>query len=185
MRTFKSILLCRLYMDLHMIFDFMLFRPLSWKTYLPLIVYFYHYQGDHHNNLELSTSLKKPTCHSMITPLFVPIMLLVSIFVNINTLFHHHPVPNKVTLQLVSSTTTTITVSWADPGGVQDYYEVDCGSDSSTPVQKIYPDDTFKATCAIDDASIDHTITVTAVSGDKSSATVQIFTPGGKCVVPR
>ena len=99
-------------------------------------------------------------------------------------MFYHHPVPNKVTLQLVSSTTTTITVSWADPGGVQDYFEVDCGNDSSTPVQRIYPNDPYEATCAINDASIDHTITVTAVSGDKSSATVQIFTPGGKCVVP-
>ena len=79
--------------------------------------------------------------------------------------------------------TTSITVSWADPGGVQDYFEVDCGSDSSTPFHRIYPDDSFEATCAINDASIDHTITVTAVSGDKRNPTVGTFTPGGKRVV--
>ena len=92
-------------------------------------------------------------------------------------------VPNAVTLQLKSSNARSITVSWADPGGVQDYFEVDCGSDSSTPVQRIYPNDTCEATCAINDASIDHTIRVTAVSGDKRNSTEGIFTPGGKCVI--
>ena len=92
-------------------------------------------------------------------------------------------VPNAVTLQLKSSNTRSITVSWADPGGMQDYFEVDCGSDSSTPDQRIYPNDSYEATCAINDASIDHTITVTAVSGDRSNPAVGIFSPGGKCVV--
>ena len=95
-------------------------------------------------------------------------------------LLYSYPDPHAVTLQLVTSTTRSITVSWADPGGVQDYFEVDCGSDSSTPVQKVYPDDTFESTCTINDASKNHTITVIAVSGDKRNPTVGIFTPAGK-----
>ena len=43
-----------------MLFDFMLLRPLSWKTYLPFLC-FLPLPGGRQNNFELSTSLKKPT----------------------------------------------------------------------------------------------------------------------------
>ena len=123
----------------------------------------------------------------MITFVVVPSLYFLSslyfIFLKYKSFGSSSPVPNAVTLQLVNSSTTSITVSWTDPGGVQDYFAVDCGSDSSTPDQRIYPDDPFEATCAINDASVDHTITVTAVSGSKRSPTVGSFTPGGKCAL--